>query len=79
MELQPLGRVGEEFGRAATLKYVAIADGKTWPAGGPVRVFADIDGNSVVPVGWDPLLLLFRVSEGDPAQRGLYGFGPLPF
>jgi hypothetical protein len=44
-----------------------------------VRVFPDIDGSSVVPVGWDPLLLLFRVSTGDPAQHGLYAFGPLPF
>jgi hypothetical protein len=84
--LAPVGNRGVVFAdetddvtQRATLKYVSIAGGKTWPAEGPVRVFADIDGNSVVPVGWDPLLLLFRVSEGDPAQRGLYGFGPLPF
>jgi hypothetical protein len=69
----------DDVSQRATLKYVAITGGKTWPAQGPVRVFPDIDGSSVVPVGWDPLLLLFRVSIGPPDQQGLYAFGPLPF
>jgi hypothetical protein len=84
--LAPVGNRGVVFAdetddvtQRATLKYAVIADGKTWPASGPVRVAGDIDGTSVVPVGWDPLLLLFRISEGDPAHHGLYGYGPLPF
>ena len=69
----------DDVNQRATLKYVALADASTWPTAGAVRVHPDIDGPSVVPVGWDPLLLLFRVSGGAPEQQGIYVFGPLPF
>lgn len=63
----------------ATLKYAAITDGSRWPADGAVRIYDDIDGPSVVPAAWDPLLLLFRISSGPPEQQGTYLFGPAPF
>jgi len=67
----------DDNSQRATLKYVPITDGKTWPQEGPVRVHPDIDGPSVVPASWDPLILLFRVSVGEKENQGLYLFGPV--
>ena len=60
------------------LKYARISAKNRWPDGGAVRVHDDIDGTSVLFVGADPLLLLFTVSGGAPAQQGTYLFGPVP-
>jgi hypothetical protein len=65
--------------QAATLKYAVLNDARSWPAAGAVRVFEDIEGSSVVPVGRDPMFLLFRAAPGSPARQGTYVFGPLPF
>jgi hypothetical protein len=63
----------------ATLKFAAIAGGKAWPAAGPVRVYDDIDGDSVFAASLDPLLLMFRVSAGGAERAGTYLFGPVGF
>jgi hypothetical protein len=59
------------------LKYAPLAPGPRWPDEGAIRVFDDIDGDSVFAASLDPLILLFRVSGRGPDSDGIYVFGPV--
>ena len=83
--LSPIGDrallFGDELdatGSLVTLKYAAL-DGQQWPVAGAVRIQAGVDNASLVQVGDQPMLLLFRVAAGGPVPEGTYLFGPVPF
>jgi hypothetical protein len=63
-----------------TLKYAAIGGGQEWPAAGPVRVHEHVKTDKgAILAGTNPALVVFEVAAGNPAEDGLYVFGPLPF